>query len=158
MATDERTKIETRLREAKLKLTPQRFAVLDYLVRRRGDAHPTADQISGDLNRRFPRVSRATIYNTLNALRDAGLVHEIYMDDAVARYDANLDAHHHFVCRVCDRLEDVPAATLRTSLSDVTPGTGYMVESYEVVMRGVCAACNRRKTSLTIRQDRERKD
>ena len=145
MRAEERAKIEARLREAQLKLTPQRFAVLEYLVRRR-DAHPTADQISGDLNRRFPRASRATIYNTLNALRDAGLVHEIYVDDAVARYDANLDPHHHFVCRVCDRLEDVPARLLSASLSDVTPGRGYSVETYEVVMRGVCVACNRLPT------------
>src|SRR5215216_490866 len=131
------------MREVGLKLTPQRFAVLDFLVRSR--EHPTADKISAALNRRFPRASRATIYNTLNALRDAGLVHEIYMDDAVARYDANLDPHHHFVCRVCGRLEDVAADTLSDSLSDVTPGRGYAVESYEVVMRGVCGACNRRK-------------
>jgi Fur family ferric uptake transcriptional regulator/Fur family peroxide stress response transcriptional regulator len=143
MNTDARTKIETRLREADLKLTPQRFAVLDYLVR--SDVHPTADQISAGLNRRFPRASRATVYNTLNALRDAGLVHEIYMDDAVARYDANLDPHHHFVCRACARIEDVPADALRASLSDVTPGAGYRVESYEVVMRGVCAACSRQR-------------
>ncbi len=143
MTTEARTRIEERLREADLKLTPQRFAVLDYLVH--SDVHPTADQISADLNRRFPRASRATIYNTLNALRDAGLVHEIYMDHAVARYDANLDDHHHFVCRVCHKLEDVAAATLRAPLSDVTPGRGYRVESYEVVMRGVCATCKRRK-------------
>jgi Fe2+ or Zn2+ uptake regulation protein len=141
MTNDARAKIELRLREAEMKLTPQRFAVLDYLVR--SDGHPTADQISADLNRRFPRASRATVYNTLNALRDAGLVLEIYMDDAVARYDANLDPHHHFVCRVCGRLEDVPAAALSASMSDVTPGAGYTVESYEVVMRGVCETCNR---------------
>src|ERR687886_1591229 len=99
MASKEnRTNVDARLREAELRLTPQRFAVLEYLGRAEG--HPTADQIAAEINRRFPRASRATIYNTLNALRDAGLVHEIYMDDAVARFDANLDRHHHFVCRV----------------------------------------------------------
>lgn len=144
MTTATRTKIETHLRAVDLKLTPQRFAVLDYLLRRR-DTHPTADQISAGLNRRFPRASRATVYNTLKALKDAGLVHEIFMDDAIARYDANLDPHHHFVCHRCGRLEDVPAEMLRASLSDVTPGSGYIVESYEVVMRGVCAACGRRR-------------
>jgi Fe2+ or Zn2+ uptake regulation protein len=141
MNREERARVETRLREAELKLTPQRFAVLEYLSRAEG--HPTAEQIFAALNRRFPRASRATVYNTLNALRDAGLVHEVYMDEAVARYDANLSAHHHFICRACGRLEDVAAEHLRAPLSDVTPGAGYAVESYEVVMRGLCSSCNR---------------
>jgi Fur family ferric uptake transcriptional regulator/Fur family peroxide stress response transcriptional regulator len=141
LAAEVRTQIEERVRAVGLKLTPQRFAVLDFLVRSR--EHPTADQISAALNRRFPRASRATIYNTLNALRDAGLVHEVYLDDAVARFDANLDEHHHFVCRVCDRLEDVPAEALG-ELPARRLERGHMVENYEIVMRGVCAACQRR--------------
>src|SRR5215207_6885690 len=67
-----RDNVETRLREAELRLTPQRFAVLEYLTRAGG--HPTADQIAAEINRRFPRASRATVYNALKALRDAGRV------------------------------------------------------------------------------------
>jgi Fur family peroxide stress response transcriptional regulator len=141
VATDVRLQIEERVRAVGLKLTPQRYAVLDFLVRSR--EHPTADQISAALNRRYPRASRATIYNTLNALRDAGLVHEVYMDDSVARFDANLDEHHHFVCRVCDRLEDVPFEVLG-KLPARKLARGHTVENYEIVMRGVCAACQRR--------------
>lgn len=134
-------KIELRLREAELKLTPQRFAVLDYLVQSSG--HPTAEQISADLNRRFPRASRATIYNTLNALRDAGLIHEVYMDDSVARYDANIEPHHHFVCRACGKLEDISVEALGAQPTPPAPAPGYRVETVEVVLRGVCAACAR---------------
>src|SRR5918912_501548 len=108
MKDDARTGLEARLREAELRLTPQRFAVLESLGRAEG--HPTADQIATEINRRFPRASRATVYNTLNALRDAGLVREVtHGDDAAARYESNVEPHHHFVCRVCGRLEDVPA-------------------------------------------------
>ena len=145
--TNMRDKIEARLREADLKLTPQRFAVLDYLIHSPG--HPTAEQISADLNRRFPRASRATVYNTLNALRDAGLIHEIYMDDRVARYDANIEDHHHFICRVCDRLEDVSRERIGP-LSRCDLGPGYRVENHTVVMRGVCAACDRRKKQSKV--------
>ncbi|MBA2733760.1 MAG: transcriptional repressor [Acidobacteria bacterium] len=137
-----RTQIEERVRAVGLKLTPQRYAILDFLVRSR--EHPTADKISLALNRRFPRASRATIYNTLNALRDAGLVHEVYLDDAVARFDANLDRHHHFVCRVCDKLEDVPFEEVG-ELPARKLERGHRVENYEIVMRGVCAACQRRE-------------
>jgi Fur family transcriptional regulator, peroxide stress response regulator len=141
MSVKSRAQIEERVRGAGLKLTPQRFAVLDFLVRSR--EHPTADQISAALNSSFPRASRATIYNTLNALRDAGLVHEVYMDDAVARFDANLDEHHHFVCRICDRLEDVPFEVVG-ELPARRLKPGHTVENYEIVMRGVCARCQQR--------------
>ena len=142
MADEKKAKNEERLRGAGMKLTPQRLAVLEYLQRAAG--HPTAEQIGADLNRRFPRASRATIYNTLRARRDAGLVSELRLDEAVARYEANLDRHHHFVCRRCGRLEDVgrdavgPAPALEL-------GEGYAVETFEVVLRGLCAACGRKR-------------
>ena len=142
MTDDIRLLIETRVRAAGLKLTPQRFAVLDYLLST--PVHPTAEQIHRDLNRRFPRASRATVYNTLIALCDAGLVHEVYMDEAVARYDANIEPHHHFVCRMCSKLEDVPLSAIGT-LSRCRLQAGYRVENYEVVMRGVCATCGTRR-------------
>ena len=141
MTNEIRSLIESRMRAAGLKLTPQRFAVLDYLLST--PEHPTAEQIHSDLNRRFPRASRATIYNTLSALCDAGLVHEIYIDEAVARYDANIEPHHHFVCRMCGKLEDVPIGAVGT-LSRCHLQAGYRVENYEIVMRGVCATCGTR--------------
>lgn len=143
MSNAERLQVEARMRDAGIKLTPQRFAILDYLLKSR--AHPTADQIGGDLNRRFPRASRATIYNSLHALCAVGLVREIYIDGAVARYEAMLAPHHHFYCRLCGRLEDVPHETVGSQLASLTAkelGAAHTVESYEVVLRGVCAKCN----------------
>ena len=55
IAANERYQIETRLRGAGLKMTSQRFAVLDYLIG--SEAHPTAEQIRAALNRKFPRAS-----------------------------------------------------------------------------------------------------
>ena len=138
MTSEKRDRIEASLREAELKLTPQRFAVLEYLTRAAG--HPTAEQIGAALNRRFPQASRATVYNTLNALRDAGLVREVRLADAVARYESNIDPHHHFVCRVCGRLEDVPAGSFAAAPPAELEG-GHAVEQFEVVLRGVCAPC-----------------
>jgi Fur family peroxide stress response transcriptional regulator len=141
MTVEEHNLIEFRLRKAGLKLTPQRFAVLDYLVC--SEIHPTAEQIMADLNEHFPRASRATVYNTLNTLRDAGLVYEVFMDDAVARYDANLDPHHHFLCRSCGKLEDVPFDAVN-EISHLELKSGYSIEVCSVVMRGVCADCGGR--------------
>jgi Fur family peroxide stress response transcriptional regulator len=141
MAGGREAKNGERIRGAGLKLTPQRLAVLDYLQRASG--HPTAEQIGADLNRRLPRAARATVYNALRALRDAGLVSEVRLDGATARYDTNLAPHHHFICRRCGRIDDVSAEAI-----DPQPacevGEGYAVEGYEIVLRGLCAACARR--------------
>ena len=141
MAGEQKARNEERLRGAGMKLTPQRLAVLDYLQRAEG--HPTAEQIGAELNRRFPQASRATIYNTLRALRDAGLVSELRLDAAVARYEANLDRHHHFVCRRCGRIEDVGRESVGPAPA-FELGADYAVETFEVVLRGLCAACGRR--------------
>ena len=136
-----RDNVEARLREAELRLTPQRFAVLEYLTRAAG--HPTADQIAAEINRRFPRASRATVYNALKALRDAGLVREVATEEALTRYESNVEPHHHFVCRVCGALEDVPADAFTPPRSVKLEG-GHEVETFEVVLRGRCAACARK--------------
>ena len=141
---ENRTNVEARLREAELRLTPQRFAVLEYLTRAEG--HPTADQIAAEINRRFPRASRATVYNALKALRDAGLVREVATEEALTRYESNVEPHHHFVCRSCGKIEDVAqdafAAPARVELAG-----GHEVETVEVVLRGLCGACKRQGRS-----------
>jgi Fe2+ or Zn2+ uptake regulation protein len=139
-----REQIENSVREAGLKLTPQRFAVLEYLIKT--PEHPTADEIGAELNRHFPRASRATIYNTLNSLRDAGLIHEVFIEGYIARYDTNLDEHHHFVCRVCDKLEDIPITSV-DSLQNINLSKGYKAESYEIVLRGVCSSCSKKSST-----------
>ncbi|HEX6185712.1 MAG TPA: Fur family transcriptional regulator [Pyrinomonadaceae bacterium] len=137
-----RDNVETRLRGAELRLTPQRFAVLEYLTRAGG--HPTADQIAAEINRRFPRASRATVYNALKALRDAGLVREVATEEALTRYESNVEPHHHFVCRACGRIEDVPTETFKAP-GRVELAGGHEVETVEVVLRGLCGACARKR-------------
>src|SRR2546429_8796555 len=63
--------IGRRLRLAGLRVTPQRYAVLEVLVR--SESHPTAAQVGGGVNRRFPRALRATVYNALHTTCGAGL-------------------------------------------------------------------------------------
>ena len=141
MANERETQNGERIRGAGLKLTPQRLAVLDYLQRAEG--HQTAEQIGAALNRRLPRAARATVYNALRALCDAGLVSEVRLDGATARYDTNLAPHHHFICRRCGRIEDVSAERASPAPA-VELGEGYEVEGVEIVLRGLCAACARR--------------
>jgi Fur family transcriptional regulator, peroxide stress response regulator len=129
--------IDEALSAAGLRRTPQRIAVLDYLLRH--PDHATVDELWPALNKRRACASRATVYNTLHSLVEAGLVREFKLDASAARYDALLDPHHHFICDRCGGVEDlewfdVPALRQTRSVR-------RSIRSYEVIVRGVCAKC-----------------
>ena len=124
------------LTAAGLRVTPQRMAVLEYL--RSTHAHPTADQVRLAVNERMRSVSRASVYNVLHTLCAAGLVREVVAGDAVSRYDANRVLHDHFLCRACGKLEDIAT----TEAPPATPaGPARVIESAEILYRGLCPAC-----------------
>src|SRR5581483_2776774 len=88
-----------------LRCTPQRYAVMAFLMECR--RHPTAAEIFEAVNRVDPRSSRATTYNNLRDLVEAGLVREVAVEGRAARFDAKGTRHHHFICDRCGKVEDV---------------------------------------------------
>lgn len=126
------------LKDKGLRVTPQRYAVYANL-RGRTD-HPTVDQLLSDMNKDFPISSQATVYNSLQTLCEIGLVREVLLEHGVARYDANVDPHHHFVCSHCGSIQDIPWQTFQhLDLSQIE--TGVDAETYEVTVRGHCDRC-----------------
>ena len=139
---DARAMLAARLRDKGLRVTQQRLAVLEFLLAT--PAHPTAEDVGTAVNRLVPTASRASVYNVLHSLKESGLIDELVLGDTVARYDANLGRHHHFICRACGGVEDVPFETFqeapRPRLAD-----GHTVEDYTVTFRGVCPRCTNTK-------------
>ncbi|MDB9528121.1 Fur family transcriptional regulator [Oscillatoria sp. CS-180] len=122
-----------------LRVTPQRFAVYANLLERTD--HPTVEQLLSDLNQAGPVSSQATIYNSLQALREVGLVREVLLEEGVVRYDANVEQHHHFRCRQCGHIEDIPWNTFHELVeSHLRPG--LQPERYEVTVTGCCDRCS----------------
>ncbi|MEO1093355.1 MAG: Fur family transcriptional regulator [Cyanobacteria bacterium J06638_28] len=126
------------LKARHLRVTPQRFAVYANLLARTD--HPTAEQLLHDLNQDAPISSQATIYTSLQALRDVGLIREVLLEEGVCRYDANVLPHHHFRCRSCGAIEDIPWEKFeQIDIEQLRPS--LQVESYEVTIHGVCEGC-----------------
>ncbi|MGF1571245.1 MAG: Fur family transcriptional regulator [Nodosilinea sp.] len=126
------------LKSRGLRVTPQRFAVYANLLGR--SDHPTAEAILGDLNQMAPTSSQATVYSSLQALREVDLVREVLLEEGVCRYDANVAPHHHFRCRACGAISDIPWEHL-ASLDLQTLSPRWRVEGYEVTVQGVCNEC-----------------
>jgi Fur family peroxide stress response transcriptional regulator len=136
------------LREVGLVPTIQRLAVLEWLSQTR--EHPTADQVLVAVQKKFPSISRATVYNTLDALTKAGMVLRLSVDPAVARYDADLVPHAHFRCRVCQKVYDIDVK--HGKAIDVR-ADGHLVESVRTYAYGVCSSCRKKDGSLLLASD-----
>lgn len=126
------------LKSKGLRVTPQRFAVYANLLER--SDHPTAEQLLNDLNQNLPISSQATIYSSLQALQEVGLVREVLLEPGVTRYDANTEHHHHFRCRSCGVIEDIPWSAFG-KLDAQGLRSGLRPEAYEVTVLGVCDRC-----------------
>ena len=124
-----------------LRCTPQRFAVMAFLTE--CHRHPTAAEIFEAVNRVDPRSSRATTYNNLRDLVQAGLVREVAAEGRAARFDARGTQHHHFICDQCGNVEDL-------EWYDVPrPAAGSLgkriLRECELIFRGLCTKCARRQ-------------
>jgi Fe2+ or Zn2+ uptake regulation protein len=91
-----------------------------------------------EIQKTFPTLSRATVYNTLEALTRAGVILRITVDPAVARYDADLGPHAHFRCRLCGTVYDVAM----DKDFDLAPYIdGHAIEAVRTYAYGVCSKC-----------------
>lgn len=132
------TEVVAELREAGLKVTPQRLAVFRALW---GDeTHPTAQEIYERLQVQFPTMSFATVYNTLDALASIGRVRALTVGGGATRFDPNVATHHHAICDRCGAVRDVPAGTRPVERVPRTV-SGFRVRRVERLYRGLCPEC-----------------
>jgi len=120
------------LEEHGIKPSAQRVAVAEFVLHT--DAHPSADEVWSQVRARFPMVSRATVYNTLNLFVREGLVRQLTLTGGRVVFDPKIEKHHHFIDEETGRIYDVPWNALRVSRVDDIEG--FDVETYQVVLRG----------------------
>lgn len=128
-------------REKKLKLTPQRIAVYDYLLGTK--KHPSAEAIYQALQDSFPTMSLATVYKSLKTLVEVELVSEINLGEGNFRYDATVEDHPHIQCMECGKVEDVMGMSLSSLNREVTKFTDYQILHTKIYYYGICRSCNR---------------
>ncbi len=140
--------IKRSLEGSGLRCTPQRYAVMSFLMEH--NRHSTATEIFEAVNRADPRSSRATTYNNLRDLVQAGLVREVAVEGRGARFEAQGMRHHHFICDRCGTVEDmewysVPGPALGSLGKRI-------VRECELIFRGLCTKCAPRRASGKARK------
>lgn len=122
-----------------LKVTPQRQSIFRVLAA--STEHPTAESVYAAVRAELPTISLRTVYQTLNDLAGMGELHALDLGTGSTRFDPNLEPHHHLVCQVCGRVDDLHAAFPGVVVPDSPEAAGFEVSSTEIVFRGRCACC-----------------
>jgi Fur family ferric uptake transcriptional regulator len=92
-------------------------------------------------------IGIATVYRTVNLLLERRLIQDVTLPDGQTRYEAaDLDHHHHFHCRKCGQVFDLPGCAITVDDGQTLPG-GFEVESHEVTFIGLCPKCGKEKRS-----------
>src|SRR3954470_4527181 len=128
------------LRQAGLRVTQQRVAVLDAVRRL---PHADTDSLIGAVRADTGEISHQAVYDVLKVLTEAGLVRKIQPLGQVARYESRVgDNHHHAVCRSCGAIADVDCAVGDVPCLTAADGHGFAIDEAEVIYWGHCPNCS----------------
>jgi Fur family peroxide stress response transcriptional regulator len=130
--------IVTSLRDEGFRITPQRIAIVDYLLKT--EDHPSADLIHKVVRKRYPMVSLSTVYKTLDLLKEKKLVNEIEVEGE-ARFDAHTDEHINLVCIKCGKIDDLDEESLKDIQIKAAKKSKYLILKSNFELHGYCSSC-----------------
>lgn len=130
-----------------LKLTAERRALFDEIFGRH--EHVEADELLMRLRAKHKKISRATIYRTLELLVDSGIVGKLRIGEAGYRYERLRagDHHDHLICDNCGRVIEFFEPRIESLQDDVAERYGFVLLSHTHQMRGICRSCRPRAKS-----------
>jgi Fur family transcriptional regulator, iron response regulator len=123
---------QEKLEHAGIQPSAQRVAVAEYVFTTL--EHPSADLVWKRVKEKFPWISRATVYNTLNLFVEKKLLQRLNLADDHVVFDPITETHHHFIDEATGAIHDVPFE--KVQVCNIEALRGYDVHDYQVVMRG----------------------
>ena len=131
------------LRNHGYKVTPQRLAVYEALAEK--PWHPNAEMLYKKLQPKYPAMSFATVYKTVEILRDIKVIQILNAGEDSYRYDANMHEHYHLCCTECGIILDVPMdKVIREHLNSLVQSQGgFLVTGGQFYFYGLCSKCQK---------------
>lgn len=144
LQSEELSRIEKQLHQAGLKLTPQRRATVKTLLRLH-ESHLSAEELFAKVKEAEPEIGLATVYRTLEVLAELRVVNRVSFEDGITRYDLRTEDsghfHHHLLCQVCGRVEEIHEDLLLDVEQKVEQDYGFKVADHRLTFLGICAKC-----------------
>ena len=136
--------LKTLLKEKGYKLTPQRRAVLNIIVDKKGQ-HLNTEEIYDLVKTQCPDIGLATVYRTLQILDEMGLILKMNLDDGCSRYEFNSHQedhqHHHLICQNCGAIIEVGEDLLDNLEEEINKKYQFTILDHNVKFFGLCAKC-----------------
>lgn len=137
------------LQSHNMRLTSERFAILDRVMRTGG--HFTVEDFTGALETGGYHVSVATVYSTFRLLCEAGLLRRHTFAEGSAQFERNVAAssHTHLICTVCGKVREVRSADAGLAAQiERRKYTGFAPSHFALYIYGLCSRCQRASRQL----------
>ena len=135
--------IIVKLRNLNFRITPQRVAILKIFLN--SQDHPGVEQVYAQVKADFPSTSLATVYKTVNLLKEVGEILEIGFADGGNRYDGNKPyPHPHLICTRCKKIMDPDIGPIDQMTHELEQTSGYRIVSHQIEFFGICPACQQK--------------
>jgi Fur family peroxide stress response transcriptional regulator len=128
---------ENLLRERKIKVTPQRLAIVEELD---GHVHMSIEELYEAIKKKFPSISLATVYKNINAMMEQGFIEEVKVPGQKSKYELAKSPHSHIVCEACGKVEDIDL-DLENVTRTAANVSHYEIKAKSLVLTGRCPAC-----------------
>jgi Fur family peroxide stress response transcriptional regulator len=133
------------LRKKGYKATPQRIAICRFVIHSRD--HPTAQRIYKEVKAQYPTVSLATVYKTIDVLKELRMAQELATVDGDTRFDSDMEAHLNLVCVRCGKIRDFDGMIVKEMLAKVAGKAKFNVRAQSLAVYGLCQNCAMRKNA-----------
>ena len=144
------------LRSKGYKATPQRIAICRIALHSR--EHPSAQSIYAEVKKMHPTVSLATVYKTLQVIRDLDLIQELNFPQSQARFDSYMKPHVNLICLQCSNITDLDDLTTREIAKRVAAVTKFKPNGQRIDVYGICQKCNTKLVTSSSKMSSEASD
>jgi len=128
-----------RLKKAGYKLTPARRAVIEVLESNHD--HLSHNEILNEGQKLYARLSRATVYRTMETLVELNLVRSIYLNDPTQRFMSAAGGHHHLICTKCDAVLEFEHCTVDQLSRELAEKFNFQIRNHLLEFQGLCENC-----------------
>jgi Fur family transcriptional regulator, ferric uptake regulator len=135
----------TMLRERGYRITPQREAILEEILRSRG--HITPQDVTRRVQRRLPAVNASTVYRTMDLLEEVGVVRHAHLEGGAEYHRGDEVEHVHLTCSSCGSEDDLSLEEAESLKRLVQEHRGFLPDLTHFAISGLCRDCQRRRAN-----------
>ena len=119
--------------------TTQRSLILEAV--KELQCHVTADEVYDTISKKYPNISRGTVYRNLNLLSDIGEIRKVEMPSGADRFDHIIHEHYHARCIKCSRIFDMEMEFIDDLEKKIKDTHGFEITGHDLIFKGICRDC-----------------